>query len=183
MFVTIGPLKSRGVVGLFPLLLVMIPFPGWANEFDRVSAPCRIERLAQARAACLANISDVQQMAIDRRLAAATSDLQAATGPEIRAFEASLAQSQAAWQEAMLSTCEAAAQTVVEFEACRLNELIKRNRIVKTTLDASLAELGAGPAYRVPIPDSVEVLVPLVPPIVAGPAADLRVPLVLPLQP
>lgn len=174
---------SRQILQILTGLLLLMPMSAAASDFDQASYPCRIERLEQALAACLGHIADRRLADIDHALLHATSGLQAATGPEILAFEANLAASQSAWLSQMVSGCTSASETIVEFHACRLDQTLTRQQIVDETLEQALADLGAIPAYRVPVPDAVEVLVPLVPPTLAGPDADIRVPLVIPIRP
>lgn len=161
------------------LALIALSTPAIGAEPGRA---CVIERLTQAKAACLEVEAETRAAGIEARIATATSDLQAAYGPEIRAFEAELAASQARWRYEVDQVCRTrAAGDAVAFQTCRLAETVARSEQVDESLAIARERLGALTAADLGL-DNVEVLIPL-PNAPGGPAADLRVPLVVPVRP
>ena len=160
-------------------LVLLLCSPAWGQDLERF---CIVERLANAKAACLGVEADTRAERIEARIAAATSDLQAAFGPEIRTFEAQLLKAQIRWRAQVRADCKALAEgDKVAFQTCRLQQVLARDELVRETLDTARARLGASPAYD-PDLESVEVLIPL-PGLANGPDADLRVPLIVPIRP
>ncbi|MEM1299541.1 MAG: hypothetical protein AAGH68_09705 [Pseudomonadota bacterium] len=146
---------------------------------------CRVERLEQALSACIDHAAAQIADHMDARIAMATSDLQAATGPELQAFERGLRRSQDAWRLAAASACEVSGRGAPVQEAlCGLEAARLRKDRLETTLAELRTRMGADPLYPVPDADAVEVLIPLeLPPGVGGPDSDVRVPLVIPVTP
>ncbi|MEM7059008.1 MAG: hypothetical protein AAF557_15590 [Pseudomonadota bacterium] len=163
------------------ILWIIVGTPVAAGPIDDAARPCLVERLDQARAACLGYIADEREAKTEGRIATATVDLQAATAEEIQAFERELEISQKRWRDRVQAECRRYFPgDQVAYQRCRLGEAIARDKVVRTTLDQARVRMGLDPLARVP--DEIEVLIPL-PDAPAGPDADLRVPLVVPIRP
>ena len=161
--------------------IVLVALSVRAGPVDDAARPCLIERLTQAKAACLGAIADSLDAKVEARIAGATADMQGAVASEIQSFERQLAISQKRWRDRVQSECRRYfPDDAVSYQTCRLGQVIERDDVVKSTLDTARARMGLTTTAE--IPDEIEVLIPL-PDAPAGPDADLRVPLVVPIQP
>lgn len=160
------------------IILSFVAVPALAGPIEDAARPCLIERLDTARAACLGVIADQWIAKTEGRIAVATIDLQAANAKELKAFERDLEVSQHFWRDRMESACRS--DDPVAYQECRLGSALERDGVVRDVLAEARAKMGLRPVIEVP--SEIEVLIPLpVPP--AGPDADVRIPLVVPVQP
>lgn len=145
---------------------------------------CRAERQVFAKAACLEYAVSQEILAMDGLIVTTTSSLQAATAEELIDFEAGLGRAQKRWDLVASAACrESAGEDAVRFQTCRLAAAKSRRAQLETALADMRAEMGGAPALEVPVPDSVEVLVPLTVPGGGGPDKEVRVPFYLPVTP
>lgn len=169
------------------LLLTLSLISSTSLALDREMLPraCKIERLEQALVACIEHEAAQLRDRMAARIVGSTADLQAATQPELAAFERGLADVQARWADTTDAECDARhARVPVDAALCRLRAAELR----QDQLDASLADLryrlGANPLAPLPALDDVEILVPLeLPDDVGGPEVDARVPFFVPVAP
>ncbi len=142
---------------------------------------CRIERLAQAEAACLQHVADTLLQALTNRIESAATRIQLATGPELQDFETELRRTQADWRLKMERTCSEIGPALdPEVQDCRLSAVLDR----EAEIDAVFAEtidplVGVLPGSEY-VPDEIEVFVPLPNP-PAGPFAPTGVPVIVPV--
>ena len=171
----------RGI--LFLMVLVLVPGLGLAQDRSSFPRECRIERLAHALAACIDHAADKVMSQMDTRIAMAVSDLQAATGPELRAFEQGLRAVQMRWRDTAERACDGSVRDPNPAKAlCRLEAARLREKQLDWSLSDLRARLGADPLYSIPDADAIEVLIPLVlPPGLGGPETSVRVPLTVPI--
>ena len=158
----------RSILVLVALLLLCAPAR---------AAECRVEPTARGRAQCLRHMADIAHARLDALIAGATADMSAATGPELRQFEAALRAEQARWRDAADATCRGAG-TPVAVEECRLAATRERLLTVRAQLAAARERLGLAPPLE--MPDEVEILVPLPSP-PGGPPARTRLPFSVPV--
>ena len=169
---------------LLLVLLVLLPGAGFSQERALLPRECRVERMAFALAACLDHAADRAENRMNARIAAATSDLQYATGPELVALDRGLRRAQANWRLAVVAACEVSSSDQVGRAFCRWEATRLRAERVEEMLADLRTRMGADPLYPVPDTDAVEVLIPLeLPPGIGGPDADVRVPLTVPITP
>lgn len=147
--------------------------------------PCVVERLERAAAACIAAIADERLARLEVRLSAMVSEVQGATGAEIRALEATLGETQTRWHDLTEAHCDPLSMDgPVAYETCRLTEVLMREDSVDELYARSVAPLIPVPTPQIRVPDEVEVLVPLdTPATIGGPDATVRLPLSVPVQP
>lgn len=149
---------------------------------ELVARHCRVERMPQARAACINLVADERGTALEGRIFSATAQIQATTGPELRAFEDGLRTAQDRWRIDLAAAC--ATEDPVAEARCRLSGVLAREEQVADLLDGALAELGAPPMVRPDDFGAVEVTIPLRPP--SGTdrtGAFVDLPLLVPLRP
>ena len=170
---------------MLALILFLCPVASLAQDRTLLPRECRVERLEHAMTACLDHVTDRVTARMDARIALTTSDLQAATGPELRDLDAGLRRSQASWRLAAESACEVSSgDDRVRRALCRLETANLREDRLEQSLAQLRSQLGADPLYPIPDADAVEVLIPLeLPPGIGGPDADVRVPLFVPVTP
>lgn len=165
-------------------MLALWPVAGLALDRALLPRDCRVERLEHALVACLDHVADQIGASMNARIALATSDLQAATGPELIALDQGLKRAQERWRLAVSAACEVSTSEKIERALCRLEATKLRKARVEETLAELRSRMGADPLYPIPDPDAVEVLIPLeLPPGIGGPDADVRVPLLVPVTP
>lgn len=174
----------RIFLGLLTLAIVEAASPR-AQTLRELPPACRVERMEQAVVACIAAEEARLQARMDTRISQTTSDLQAATGSEIRLLEQGLADAQLRWQDAAVDGCATAhPDAPVGNALCLLEAAALRDDRLRESLDALRAELGANPLYPLPDPSFVETFIPLeLPPGIGGPNARTRFPLLVPVQP
>lgn len=169
------------------VLLLLTVLPTSAVALDRIALPyaCRVERQSQALSACLDHEAARLQVQMAAQIAAATSDLQAATGPELRAFDLGLRNIQDRWQETSDQTCATTfADDPASRALCRLEAARLRSNQLAEALEDRRVKLGANPLIPIPDADEVELLIPLeLPAGIGGPDSNVRVPLTIPVRP
>lgn len=145
---------------------------------------CRVERLARAKSACLAQVFDQGVLAMAQDISHLVSRLQAATASELIALERQYWRAQANWQRAVDRACRTAhARDRVAFQYCRIGTLAEREAELALSLARAGEDFGAPPDYQVPIPDAVEVLIPLQVPVPLPGGGEVRLPLSVPINP
>ena len=87
------------------LTVLAMTVPATAEDLARVTRPCATEQLVQALQSCLAALVDQRDAAMSGRIEQTLSGLQAASGPELRALEASYAAAQSEWRKAVRRIC------------------------------------------------------------------------------
>lgn len=166
----------------FPALIVaalMVAQP--ANAASPTSA-CRVERLSSAKAACLALVYEQRFLQMEQSIQDLLSRLQAATVPELRALQKQYDGAQTRWYRQVRAACRSRHdEDPVAVETCRLNALKLREERLALSLERAAEDFGAPVEYEVPIPDAIEILIPL--PIEIPFGGEARLPLLVPIHP
>ena len=167
----------------FALLLCLLASGALADPVREATRPCRVERMDQTYAACVDLISDGHAMAMEARIGQVLSGLQAPTQPELAALEARYEEAQRLWAARVRQACGDSFASAPRARAdCRLAAVLQRRDQVLLSLARAADDLGGSVPFDIPVPDAVEVLVPL-PGSPNGPRHRVRVPLTVPASP
>ena len=165
------------VAALIPANLAM------ADPVRETSRPCRVERLDHAYAACVEHLAAQRIAAMEAKIGHVLSGLQAAYQPELTALETRYATAQKNWKAGIERGC---ADTFTDrpraMADCRLSAVLAREAQLTESLARAADDLGGARPHDIPVPDAVEVLVPL-PGVPNGPGQIVRVPLTVPVTP
>lgn len=143
---------------------------------------CRVERQAFAKAACLELIYDQAVLRMTQDIADLLSRLQAATVPELMGLQRQYQSAQAQWQQEVAQVCALRHDgDAVLFETCKIAAVQERATQVGLSLQRAAEDFGAPIEYEVPIPEAVEILIPVPVPIPFG--GEARLPLLIPINP
>ena len=166
------------------LLAALIPASlAMADAVREATRPCRVERLDRAYAACVEHLATQRIVAMEARIGQVLSGLQAAYQPEISALETRYAKAQHRWRRAVGAGCARAFAEDIRGKAnCQLAAALQRETQVDASLARAADDLGGALVLDIPVPDAVEVLVPL-PGAPNGPGHVVRVPLAVPVTP
>ena len=123
---------------------------------------CRVERLVHARALCLEHVFQQRALRMAQLIQDTLSRLQAATAPELIRLERQYRSAQLNWHKELHGRCSTDhPDESVEFENCRLSGIAGREVQLAESLRRAAHDFGAPPEHRIPIPDEIEILVPL----------------------
>ena len=143
---------------------------------------CRVERSPVAKAVCLELIADQQFLKMSQQIDDVLSRLQAASSSELLQLDDQYRTAQLRWSQTVLEACtNRHAGDLVKTQTCRLSATSTRRAQLALSLQRAAEDFGAPAEYNAPIPDAVEVLVPLSVPLPFG--AEARLPLLVPLYP
>lgn len=143
---------------------------------------CRVERQDFAKAACLELVFDQEILRMTQDISDLLARLQAATAAELLSLQRQYDSAQAKWQQELRQACSIRhARDAVAFQTCRIGALAARAEQVALSLERAAEDFGAPVEYQVPIPESVEILIPLPVPIPFG--GEARLPLLIPIHP
>jgi hypothetical protein len=153
-----------------------------AETLERAERPCLAELLRGAQAACLGYLADERDAAMEARIASTLSGLQAAYPGELRVLTIRYREAQAAWRVAVEEGCED--DDIVFEQRCRLAAVLARAKDVAESLARASADLGGRPEAEIPVPEAVEIVIPLeLPPGVGTGDETVSVPLWVPVLP
>lgn len=143
---------------------------------------CRVERQAAAKAACLELVFDQKVLRMTQDISDLLSRLQAATAAELINLQRQYQSSQLQWQRELSQACRVRHKSdSIGFQTCRIGALDGRTEQLALSLERAAEDFGAPVEYEVPIPDAVEILIPLPVPIPFG--GEARLPLMIPIAP
>ncbi len=172
----------RSLIAALPIMSALFA-SSLAEDLRTVTRSCRIERFDEAYANCVDLIADTRELAMDDAIAKTLAGLQAATNPELRALQAQYESSQEAWRQAVAFGCGQAFLDAPRSGAdCRIQAVIAREDQLALSLERLAYDLGGPETFDIPVPNEVEILLPL-PPGVNGPRRRVRVPLLVPVLP
>lgn len=147
-----------------------------------VASPCRTERLTFAKSACLELIFDQRLLQMSQQIDDVLSRLQAATATELLQLGRQYLSAQSTWIDDVERACDSRyAGEPVAYQTCRLGALPRREERLTLSLERAAEDFGAPVEYRIPIPDAVEILIPLPVPLPLG--GEARLPLLVPIHP
>lgn len=171
---------TRSVIAAFlAFLFAVAAAPAQAGS---AQDQCRVERQAFAKAACLEQIFEQRYLGMVQDIQDLLSRLQAATVPELLALGRQYDGAQARWRDEVAEACrDRHPSDTVGFQYCRLGTVEPREEQLALSLERAAEDFGAPPEYEVPIPDAIEILIPLPVDIPFG--GEARLPLVVPLHP
>ena len=173
----------RVILLLFLLCCPVLAVAGSDDAAHEAARPCRVERLDIAFAACVDHLSDQREALMEARIGQVLSSIQAATQPELTALETRYFTSQDLWRDRVGAACPKAFPEAPRARAlCRLTAIIEREAQLRLSLARAADDLGGALPHEIPVPDAVEVLVPL-PGVPNGPDQTVRVPLTIPVTP
>ena len=153
-----------------------------AETLERAERPCLPELLRGAQAACLSYLAEERDAAMEARIASTLSGLQAAYPGELRALATRYREAQAAWRIAVAEGCSD--EDIVFEQRCRLAAVLAREEEVAASLARASADFGRPPEPEIPVPEAVEVVIPLeLPPGVGTGDETVSVPLWVPVLP
>lgn len=165
------------------ILILLSACASFADTLRETTRPCRIERLDHAYALCVDALSDARELAMHDAVGQTLGSLQATTPEELGELEARYAGAQQAWLRAVEDSCGRSFPDAPRGRAeCRLQAVLARAEQIKHSLARAADDLGGRAEYDIPVPDAVEVIVPL-PGFPNGPRQRIRVPLVVPVMP
>lgn len=168
----------------FSLICVMVLLAGRtaADTLERAERPCLAELLRGAVAVCLGYVAEQRDAAMEARIASTLSGLQSAYPGELKELTIRYREAQAAWRVAVEEGCSD--EDAVFAQRCRLAAVLAREAEVAESLARASAELGGPPELAVPVPEEVEVVIPLgLPPGVGTGDETVSVPLWVPVLP
>lgn len=168
---------------LLLIALVFVPFEALADSLRSNTRPCRVERFDFAYANCVNDIADRIEIEMAAHIGQVLSSLQAPTQPELAALEMRYTSAQTLWRDTVMSSCnEAFGQNVRARSDCRLAATLDRQSQLAISLARAADDLGGTSEYHIPVPDAVDVFIPL-PGSPNGPRQRIRVPLTVPVSP
>jgi hypothetical protein len=165
------------------LLVILIPIEALADPLRAETRPCRVERQDRAYSNCVDNIAEMKLVGMDEKIGQVLSGLQAPTQAELTALQAQYNRSQKVWLSRVKAACAAAfIEDIRGVADCRLAAVLEREGQVSLSLSRLSDDQGGAVHLNIPVPEAVEVLVPL-PASPNGPEQRIRVPLTNPVTP
>ena len=151
-------------------------------QADPVEDDCRVERLTRAKAACLEHVFDSRFLEMQEAISQTVSSLQAATVSELTSLGRTYEAAQSVWKSEVRERCDAEhPDDPVSFEYCRLDAVYQREENLSVSLARAAEDLGAPAGFVAPIPEYVELLLPL--PARLPFLGRARLPLLVPINP
>lgn len=142
---------------------------------------CRVERQEGALAVCLELVFAQRVMKMTEQINTTLAHFQAATSSELRSLQNQYDFAQEIWLERLTENCERlASEDTVALQNCRLESLPQREARLALSLERASADFGAPVLFDIPVPENVEILIPLPVDVLLG--GEARLPLLIPIS-